>query len=519
MSGKTMKGNKTGLVGSNLSRLLGYPFHPFVFAIYPILYQMGANISEVSFGYIYRPLFVSLVMVVLLLFSLRALYHDWLKAALVSTILLVLFYSYGHVYIALKGITLGGFNIFRHRTLIPVWVIGGFLVIWLAARKAPDLATITSMFNAAGLFLLIVPSYQLISHPFQSRISQSNAERDAQTLALNVAGGSPDIYYIILDGYGRSDVLKNEFGFDNSDFLNSLGNMGFYVAECSQSNYAQTQVSLASSLNFNYIDELGGQFIPGTNDRTALAPFIKHSALRKSLEAAGYKTVAFATGFDWTQLDDADYYLGPQSNVAEMNEFEYLLIDTTLARIIQDARLGEEGAGSELYRERTLFVLDKLDKLSYIKEPKFVFAHLIIPHHPYVFGPTGGPVEPGPAGISKSEQSAMQYRDQAIYISSRMREIIPRLIANSTIPPIIVIQGDHGPTVPGTAQRRMKILSVYYLPGSDAALYPTITPVNTFRVIFNSYFGQNLELLDDLSLYSSYGAPFRFKPIPNSCTK
>jgi len=500
-------------------RLSGYPFHMFIFGAYPILYQMAVNISELSFGYIYRPLFVSLAGAVILMLIFRAVYRDWEKAALASTCLLILFYSYGHVYIALKGIVIGGSYIFRHRTLIPVWVVGGGLALWWVTQVSLNRSTLTSVFNTAGLFLLIVPSYQLAAYPFQSRISQSAAEKDAQTLTLDGKDRKPDIYYIILDGYGRSDVLKKEFGFDNSDFLNSLKDLGFYVADCSQSNYAQTQISLASSLNFNYISELGDQFIAGTNDRVALAALIKHSSLRKSLEAAGYKTVAFATGFDWTQLEDADYYLSPQSKFSELNEFEYLLIDTTLARVIQDARVGEQEAGSELYRERTLFVLDKLDKLAYIKEPKFVFVHLVIPHFPYVFGPNGGPVEPAPAGTTKSQQSIMRYHDQAIYISSRMKEIVPRIIANSATPPIIVIQGDHGPTVPGTPQRRMKNLSVYYLPGSNAELYPTITPVNTFRVILNAYFGQDLELLDDQSLYSSYDDPFNYRPISNSCSR
>ena len=514
-----MKSKKGRPIRINLSGMLGYPFHPFLFGMYPILYQMAINISEVSLSYMYRPLLLALAGVVVLLLLFRIIYRDWTKAALASTFLLVLFFSYGHVYIALKGITLDGLLIFRHRTLIPIWVGGGGLALWQVARKSVTRSTLTSMFNVAGLFLLVMPAYQLASYPFQSRLSQSAAGKDSRTLSLNVDHGTPDIYYIILDGYGRSDVLKQEFGFDNSDFLNSLKDLGFYVADCSLSNYAQTQISLASSLNFNYIDELGDQFVPGTDDRGVLAAFIKHSALRKSLEAAGYKTVAFATGFDWTQLDDADYYLSPQPNSFALNEFEYLLIDTTFARIIQDARLGEQEAGTELYRERTLFALDKLDKLSYIKGPKFVFVHLIIPHPPFVFGPTGGPVESVPVGTTKSAKAAMQYRDQAIYVSSRMKEIVPRIIANSVIPPIIVIQGDHGPTVPGSPQRRMKNLNVYYLPGSNASLYSTITPVNTFRVIFNAYFGQHLELLDDLSLYSSYDDPFRYKSLPNLCNK
>jgi hypothetical protein len=99
-----------------------------------------------------------------------------------------------------------------------------------------------------------------------------------------------------------------------------------------------------------------------------------------------------------------------------------------------------------------------------------------------------------------------------------MMEIVPKIIANSATPPIILIQGDHGPTVASSPRARMSNLSAYYLPGVDASVYPTITPVNTFRVVFNEYFGQDLELLEDVSLYSEYTDPFNFRVIQNTCT-
>ena len=179
-------------------------------------------------------------------------------------------------------------------------------------------------------------------------MSRTAAERNTSALNLKVPSQPPDIYYIILDGYGRSDVLKNEYEYDNSDFLNALRDMGFYVADCSQSNYAQTQMSLASSLNFNYIDALSDRFVPGSEDRTGLDALIHHGAAREGLEKAGYKTVAFATGFLATELSDADYFLGPRRSLGELNEFESLLVETTFARLIQDGnRFGLQTAGSE----------------------------------------------------------------------------------------------------------------------------------------------------------------------------
>jgi hypothetical protein len=400
--------------------------------------------------------------------------------------------------------------------LIPLWIILGVLLSWWVSRTSFRAATGTYILNLTGLLLLILPLFQLGMFLLQNQSSQ--AEQNPSALDLHVGGPSPDIYYIILDGYGRSDVLKNEYSYDNSEFLNGLRNLGFYIAECSQSNYAQTQLSLASSLNFDYIDALSDRFVPGSDDRTGLDALIHHSAVRESLEKAGYQTIAFATGFLATELRDAEYFLSPEHPRGQLNEFEFLLMETTLARLLQDGnRFGMQSAGSELFRERTLFTLEKLDGLSYIQGPKFVFVHLIVPHPPYVFGPTGGPVEPAQVGTTKTEEGASQYRDQVIFINSRMAEIVPKIISSSSTPPIIVIQGDHGPTVASSPRSRMSNLSAYLLPGVDASLYPTLTPVNTFRIIFNEYFGQELELLEDVSLYSDYTDPFNFRAIQNNC--
>jgi hypothetical protein len=508
-------------MSSNLRRQPGLRrllLHPFFFALYPIVALLSSNVSEVDLSFGLRPLLLSLSLAGLLLLISYAVYRDWRRAALVSTLFLILFFSYGHLYILLKGVEINGVYLFRHRTLVPIWAGLAALAIWWASRTSLNLPSLTQTLNFIGLVLLVLPLIQIISFRFQDRASQAEAEQNTSALPLKTKGPSPDIYYIILDGYGRSDVLKEEYGYDNSDFLNTLRDLGFTIVECSQSNYAQTQLSLASALNFHYIDALSERFTPGSEDRSGLDSLIRHSAARQSLEAAGYKTIAFATGFLATELTDADYFLGPGVSWGELNEFESLLMETTLARLIQDGnRFGMQTSGSERFRERTLFTLDKLDELAYIEGPKFVFVHIIAPHPPYVFGPTGGPVEPAEVGTTRTQEGASHYRDQAIYISRRMQEIVPEIIAGSATPPIIVIQGDHGPTVASSPRARMSNLNAIYLPGMEASIPPTLTPVNTFRIIFNTYFGQDLELLEDVSLYSDYTDPFNFKVIPNSC--
>ena len=109
------------------------------------------------------------------------------------------------------------------------------------------------------------------------------------------------------------------------------------------------------------------------------------------------------------------------------------------------------------------------------------------------------------------------YRGEVLYLNKRVLEALHEILSVSAVPPIIIIQGDHGDDK-SEASTRMTILNAYYLPGVDQSkLYPTISPVNSFRLIFDEYFGGNYESLPDKSYLSSYHDPFNFQYIPNLC--
>jgi len=103
-----------------------------------------------------------------------------------------------------------------------------------------------------------------------------------------------------------------------------------------------------------------------------------------------------------------------------------------------------------------------------------------------------------------------------IFINKQIKAIVRDILANADRQPVIVIQGDHG-SIQVQGDARMAILNAYYLPGDDPApLYASISPANTFRVIFNRYFGGSYPLLEDVSYYSTYQAPYDFRIVPNT---
>ena len=206
------------------------------------------------------------------------------------------------------------------------------------------------------------------------------------------------------------------------------------MASCSQSNYPRTDVSLGSSLNLDYLQNLNEKFTPTNEDRTPLWESILNSTVADELKSAGYKTVAFATGFAFTEMTDADVYITPSPVWSPMTEFEVLALRTTPLRHLQDLGLVNlEQIDGQRYRERTLLVLNSMSRLAHMPGPKFVFIHMVIPHPLFVFAPDGSPTDPSlymnENGIYSKDNYYKGYRDQADFINTRMEKATATLIS------------------------------------------------------------------------------------------
>ena len=88
------------------SKLERVPLYPFLFALYPILALLGANVSEVEVSSSVRPFLFSILLAGILILVFYWIFHNWERAALLTTTILILFYSYGHVYLALKAVNI-----------------------------------------------------------------------------------------------------------------------------------------------------------------------------------------------------------------------------------------------------------------------------------------------------------------------------------------------------------------------------------------------------------------------------
>ena len=355
-------------------KLTQRPIYLLFLSLFPVLSLLGINIAETAPEEALRSILVSLVLGGGVLLLAYPLFRDWHRAALAAAIFLIIFFSYGHVYNLIKQIALGEMLLGRHRFLGPL----GFVLLlagWWWVKTLADPGTYSRTLNLFAALLLVYPILQISPALVQSlRTALAGQENRLEERPLVSPGDLPDIYYIIPDAYTRDDTLLDFYQYDNSPFLEELEARGFYIARCSQSNYARTYLSLSSSLNMDYVQTLSPQ-----NDSERLTKLIKRSRVRQTLESLGYTMVAFDAGYFRTQWPDADIYVSVKDDPTRssagllgFNEFETILVETTALRFLLDGNLALGGELLEFVYEsgrlerynRTQYLLDNLSAVA-----------------------------------------------------------------------------------------------------------------------------------------------------------
>lgn len=515
--------------------------HPIVFALFPILSLFIGNVTEVALRDVVAPVLIVLIVTVVLWLVATRLIGNAHKAAAIVSMFLVLFFSFGHVHAAVTlllystSISETGFLPVASASGPIVWLLLWTLLflfaVYLILKSSGDrLLTATSNVVAACLLAGVLLNWGLTQMPRSDGSNEVRGDRTYEETWQRTVEATvprvdetaqptvqPDIYYIVLDGFGRADVLRTMYEVDIFGLHDFLRARGFYVAEQSRANYSSTVLSLASSFNYTYLDALTSEAGPDTSDQRPAAAMIRHNRLVTFLERQGYTIVTFPSGVGFSDLAGADRVLAPTWN---LNTFQNELINSTPLPIV--LRLPVFKTQQDLHRDRILFAFERLAEAGGDGKPTFVFAHVMVPHPPFVFGADGDArqnygkltVLDGSdfTTIVGREAYVEGYRDQAAFVAGKLQETIDDILATSSEPAIVIVQGDHGPGSmfhwhslhKTNVHERLPIFNAYYFPnGEYDALYPGITPVNTFRVVLNTYFGTEYELLEDRSYYAS----------------
>jgi hypothetical protein len=507
-------------------------FYPLAIALFFPVFLYAENFNDgIPFSYLIGPSAVLIVASALLILIAKLLIKDNAKASVIVSMVLVVFFVYGAVYellVVANQELLPDLFFIRHRFMLPVTALGVVAGIWFVLRSRRSLVTIAQVAGAAGVILILL-NLGRIGLDAVAAPAGLSAEEETNVATLNAAweGKSlPDIYYIILDSYGRADSLKETHGYDNNSFIDSLTQRGFYVAAESRTNYIRTINSLGSSLNMRYLvgDDLR-------------QPEVQNTAVLRSAKQLGYEYVHLDSSVLLTRRNAyADVELLRNSSIdLLLNDFSAGLLRSSLAApVVEVAGFYLHGwwavGGREQFHNNMNLLKAQVDN----PKPTFTFNHNFPPHPPYIFDRDGNfPDESKfvygvPGGDEKNTEL---YIDSLIYINKRIEEVVDHLIERSDVQPIIIIQGDHGTSTqtdishsyenPSAALvlERTAILNALYLPDScKPGLYPSISPVNTFRLVFGCL-GANLPLLEDKSYWSVLQTKIDSTPIDFSRLK
>ena len=510
--------------------------HPILFALYPPLSLAALNRQLFEPTVAIAPSLVILGFTMILWALSRLILHGWTRAGVVTTLVLAFFFSYGPVYeqfvdiFGHRVVLIEGKSVHLHAAILPSWCVLFGLAAWGFFRKPTCLHQLNRFMNVATSALLVMPIGMIVSHQLRHPLPPLHDVR-TKLGGLTTPVELPNIFYIILDGYGREDVLRDLYSFDNQPFLEALRERGFHIATQSHANYCQTLVSLSSTLNLTYHDPPEVRTSAGIV-RLRLLKLLRNNLVFDFLRRHGYTIGALASGYFFTTLEHVDFYLSPQ---VTLHEFHHQLINQTILPALQTFWVQSPGHSQYAHHADLIeFGFDQLKEINRGPQPFFLFAHFILPHPPFVFGPDGERNYPD-IEFSYSDGSRFLaergtrdeylegYSNKLVYCNRMLLETIDAILATSATPPVILLQSDHGPgsrlnweSVEHTDHReRMGILYASYLPTRSRNIPDDISSVNTFRMLINHIWHTNLPLLENRAYFSSDEEPGAFIEVTN----
>lgn len=489
-----------------------WPVHPLFFATVPTLSLFSSNLTLLPGALVWRPFAVSIACVVILWIIASAIWKDLGKGALFASFVFTALCQYSNVTSAVN-----------HNSGAPSALIYTVIVVVLAGLISWKVRA-TALLNTFSIVLTVLFAGKVVAGIMKPIGLKAQGGASSRAVGTRL----PDVYYIILDGHGREDVLKDLYGIADGTLAQGLRDRGFYVADKSHSNYVQTELSLASSLNMRHLSDLIEKD-PGENERGPFDKAIESNAVQRIFDGLGYELIGVTTGFPAITFPQAKTGYSVKSGLS--------LLETAL---IQATPLGENQRIEESqFLARRAWLTNAFSAVTDLAgdaaKPKMIVAHILAPHPPFVFGPNGEETRMQKsfsyadgsdflAGNLRKEDYRKGYAGQEKYIAMLALKMVDAILAKSKTKPIIIIQGDHGPKS-GLDQNDLAktdidecfpILNAYYGPSTlTDKLYPEISPVNSFRLVFAALSNEKPELLPDKSYYSPFGRPMQLTDVTN----
>jgi len=474
-------------------------------AIFPVIFLYNNNATKLYFQSIFLPLSIMFVITLLVTgVSLLVNKSSDSQALIESIIFLIFFYFYGTTYdFLLKR------DVFQieHITFLPIYFFLVFLIIEFIKKFIHSEGKYL-FFGTELLFggLILFNFLGIIPIELQKiKSNQVGEESTSPAVTKTNFANRPDVYYIVFDESVGFDAMRTYWKYDKvDDFENFLKSKGFFVAEGSRSKTHETMIELASRLNFEDMSLQKGF--------SALEWFdaISNNKVMQLFKSYGYTTIVLdqvkaANGYVNKTPMTADYNLSSNnvySGLGKVDDFFFLVFNRSMLRPFCD-RIHQSDPLIIQHRNDVQFFFDKLAHLDEFPSPKFVYAQVLLTHVPLIFDENGNMVD------AKYYYDWNYYLESYKYEITRTTQLINSILeqADPKNPPIILIQSDHGfrnildghpgstvlPNYPD--EYKYEIINALLLPGYDTSQLPdNLNPTDTFPIILNHYFNENIPL-------------------------
>jgi hypothetical protein len=505
--------------------LQNWGIHCFLLPVFFVLHNYNQYYGLVSFPVAIK-VFVQIFIGFLFFFFLLLLFVRNLNKSLQITTLIGIIMLFFGVIQDFFRVDLHLQLISRYFVLLPLIFIVTIILIRLILKKK-DFKKSNLYQNAVLIVFIIFEVVMLFdfNRVFFLPKNLLTKNTSIRTDSLPIPASKPDVYYLVFDSYPGTKFLQEYMDYDNTSFNDSLSKKGFYVIKNPKSNYNRTIFSIASTLNFEYLKDI--------HTNTSVSPK-SYNMAKLTIENAFVPKIFKHYSYSFYNLSifDIDNSLSmSKESFLVLPEKNVLLYNTLLERLRADLlwhflegknampaiqKLFAKNESELAIQERQKrnynnTVIDSLLKIPLQKtgKPKFIYAHLYIPHPPFFYDENGKENDFNYVITEESQKNKHLFLSYLKYTNRAILEIMNSIILNSEGNAVIILQSDHGyrdfEGAHNFPETFFKNYSAFYFPDKNySAVYDTISNINNFPVVFNKYFSTNIPMQPDTIISLPY---------------
>jgi hypothetical protein len=355
----------------------------------------------------------------------------------------------------------------------PILIVAIVILVTLVALRIRNLTNVTTYVTSG---LLIITLAALAASGIQALVKGSSEQVEMEQTAITLKSDNlPDIYFIVPDRFPSAEALR-ESGYDPDEFVEALRAREFYVREDSASpdtlgftdgKTPRTLSYLASALNMTELDS--------DIEYDLARGMLENHLVGEVLQTAGYTYHHIGSWWGETSINkhaDRNYiYRGfTPADYVYQDEFAAAVLQRSIANAFNIYPLSPCNVAADFERRRHQFQLDSVKEIaSSGQTPVFVFAHLMLPHPPYLWTGSGQPQE------ASTDDLEWLYLEQVEFAEGYLLDMIDSILIKNP-EAVIIVQADEGMKYDNAEWNRTLsekqwrgVLTAWYTPNSSDA--------------------------------------------------